>query len=315
MDTLETNTGELDNIVYEVRSLSKKYNTGNGKTGSYAVNALEKVSLNVKRGEFLVVMGKSGSGKSTLLHILGGLDVPTEGLVKIYPEHKSALIKSHTRSFAQMIKNVKIRLNYFLKKMIRHKNVPQPQASQEKTENIDPKKNGEVLNTMNETQRARLRGAYIGMIYQSFHLVPTLTALENTTLPLLFSGFPPKLRAGKAKKALTDLGLEGKFDRRPGQLSGGEQQRVAIARALVTDPQILLADEPTGNLDTQSEENIIKILKGLHDQRQLTVILVTHNQKIAKDLAHRIVILQDGGKISDYYNLGKQPETVAGENL
>lgn len=316
MDTHRTNTGQLG-IIYSLESVSKTYKSEKSKDNSKGTTALKDISLDIASGEFLVIMGKSGSGKSTLLHILGGLDVPTAGQVKIYPEQKDSSSKKKSKWRLQL-------MEYLKRPLIRPVRKKEPtvdknpgQESTHSTGNSKSNHNEKHLNSMNETQRARLRASHIGMIYQSFHLIPTLTARENVALPLLFKGIPPKTRIRKAEKLLQELELEHRMAHLPGQLSGGELQRVAIARALVMEPGILLADEPTGNLDTPSENEILDLLKNLHSKKNLTIVLVTHNEKIKERYADRYIILEDGqikevkhNNSSDYYRLGKQPETL-----
>lgn len=216
--------------VIEVRGLSKIY----GK-GEVAVRALNKVSLQVKKGEFLAIMGPSGSGKSTLMNILGCLDTPTEG-------------------------------DYFL--------------------------DGINVSRMSEKKLARIRNRKIGFVFQTFNLLPRFSALKNVELPLIYRGLNRKSRMERARKALEEVGLGHRMEHKPSELSGGQQQRVAIARALVNEPQIILADEPTGNLDSRSEEGILEIMNRLNRQG-ITIVMVTHDRKVAGH-AHRIINFLDG---------------------
>jgi len=215
--------------VLELEQVTKVY-----QRGKEAVHALDGVTLQVEKGEFVAVVGPSGSGKSTLLYLMGCMDRPTSGQVKI---------------------------------------------------------GGKVVNGLVDEQLARLRQQHIGFVFQQFFLLPTLTALENVLLPTLFSG-----KRAEGGQLLALVGLEGRDDHLPGELSGGEMQRVAVARALVNQPQVLLADEPTGNLDTQSARSIFDLFSRL-SQGGLTVVVVTHNEELAS-LADRIVRLRDG-KIVD----------------
>lgn len=144
-----------------------------------------------------------------------------------------------------------------------------------------------------ESDLAQIRGKKIGFIFQAFNLISTLTALQNVTLPMVFQNIDKEQREKKAKELLKLVGLTERINHRPAQLSGGEQQRVAIARALANDPEVILADEPTGNLDSKTEQEIMKLLKNLHRKHKKTIIMITHNRSIAKD-AERIVQLQDG---------------------
>jgi putative ABC transport system ATP-binding protein len=201
--------------------------------GAHTVHALRGVSLCIRGGDFVAVMGPSGSGKSTLLHLLGALDVPTTGSVH----------------FA-----------------------------------------GRDLKALSERKRSLLRRRHIGFVFQSFNLLPTLTAAENVALPLLLAGEGPS--RSRALAALDRMGLAGRANHFPEQMSGGEMQRVAIARALVTDPELILCDEPTGNLDSANAREVLRLLRSLPDGRR-TVVMVTHDRQAA---AHgdRTIHLRDG---------------------
>jgi len=201
--------------------------------GSEKVRAIKGIDLEIKKGEFLSIVGPSGSGKTTLLHILGCLDVPTSGIVKI--------------------------------------------------DDID-------VETMSESELVRIRREKIGYIFQQFYLIPGLTVYENVRLPLIFS---KKQRTKEEVEKLIELvGLTHRINHKPNQLSGGEMQRTAIARALVNDPEFILADEPTGNLDTENSEKIFDILKSLHNEG-ISIILVTHNPDLAQR-SKRVIKLKDG---------------------
>jgi len=210
--------------------VSKQFGVGKNQ-----VQALNDVSLQVEKGEFVSIIGQSGSGKSTLMNILGCLDVPTTGTYQLL---------------------------------------------------------GMDVGTLSADRRAELRGEKIGFVFQGFHLAPQLTALENVELPLLFRGIAAKKRRIMASEALAEVGLSSRFDHKPSQLSGGQQQRVAIARALASKPPIILADEPTGNLDAGSGQTVLTILKSLH-ARGHTLLLITHDMKVA-DLAQRTLTMTDG---------------------
>jgi macrolide transport system ATP-binding/permease protein len=228
-------TDSTDETVLLVRNATKTY-----RLGDIDVHALRGVSLTVRRGEFVAIMGASGSGKSTLMNILGCLDVPTTG-------------------------------DYLL-------------------EGVDVAK-------LDEPSLARIRGRRIGFVFQSFNLLTRTTAIENVELPLFYSAHI----AGNPQRAEDMLGLLGLGDRtrnQPNQLSGGQQQRVAIARALVNDPAIVLADEPTGNLDSQTAADILATLRAFNRERGVTVVLVTHERVLA-ELADRIVTIRDGLITSD----------------
>lgn len=202
--------------------------------------ALRGVSLIVKKGDFIAIMGPSGSGKSTMMHIMGCLDRPTSG--KIYFE-------------------------------------------------------GRDVSGLSDNELAEIRNKKVGFVFQSFYLLPRYTAIQNVELPLIYQGISPKERREKARVILEKMGLSDRINHRPTQLSGGEQQRVAIARALIVNPVILLADEPTGNLDSKSSHEIMDLISRLHKEENLTIVLVTHERDIA-EYAEKIVRMHDG-KIID----------------
>jgi putative ABC transport system ATP-binding protein len=204
--------------------------------GETEVQAVRGVSISIKKGEFVSIIGKSGSGKSTVLNMVGCLDIPTKG-------------------------------DIFL--------------------------DGENIAKMNEDKLARIRGKKIGFIFQTFNLIPSLTVMENVSVPMVFQGDPKEVRERRAKKLLELVGLNHRLDHKPSELSGGERQRVAIARALSNDPEVILADEPTGNLDTKTGEQILAMLVDLNQSQGKTLIIVTHDDYVAKR-ADRIIRLKDG---------------------
>jgi ABC-type lipoprotein export system ATPase subunit len=206
-------------------------------TASAPVPALRGVSLAVRPGEKVALLGKSGSGKSTLLNLLGGLDRPSSGRVRVA---------------------------------------------------------GHDLARLNARQLADYRLRTVGIIFQSFNLIAARTAVQNVELPMLFAGVGAARRRRQAVAALEAVGLGHRLGHRPGELSGGEAQRVAIARALVNDPAVVLADEPTGNLDSVTASAIMHILLGHVADRQATLVLVTHDEDLARQSADRIVWLRDG---------------------
>jgi len=223
--------------VIELQDVWKIY-----KMGEVEVTALRGLSLNIKRGELISIMGKSGSGKSTSLNIVGCLDVPTKG--KIYLD-------------------------------------------------------GKDISKLHESDLAVIRGRKIGFIFQQFNLIGTLSALENIMMPMMFQNISLLKRKERAIEVLNLVGLGNRMHHRPNQMSGGEQQRVAIARSLVNDPEVLLADEPTGNLDLKTGEQILQLLKNLHNKYKKTVVIVTHDKDIAKE-TDRICYLEDGRVIKTF---------------
>jgi predicted ABC-type transport system involved in lysophospholipase L1 biosynthesis ATPase subunit len=201
------------------------------------VDALRGVSLDIRQGERVALLGKSGSGKSTLLNLIGGLDRPTAGALEVM---------------------------------------------------------GRDLGRLPGRELARFRSATVGMIFQSFNLIPSYTALENVELPMVFAGRPPRERRGEARRALEAVGLGARLHHRPAQLSGGENQRVAVARSLVNRPKVLLADEPTGNLDSDTAAEIVALILDHVRAGAATLILVTHDEELAKGYTDRVLRLKDG---------------------
>ena len=228
----EFRTGDtpLPDIVILTHKLAREYDMG-----SEIVRALRGVDLQIRRNEYVAVMGPSGSGKSTLMNLVGCLDTPTSG-------------------------------EYWL--------------------------NGQKVSDLADDDLARIRNKEIGFVFQTFNLLPRATALHNVELPLIYAGMASRERREKAAQALGRVGLADRMEHKPNELSGGQRQRVAIARALVNDPSILLADEPTGNLDSTTSQEIMQVFGDLHRQGQ-TVVMVTHEADIAAHAA-RVVTLRDG---------------------
>ncbi len=216
--------------IIELNGVCKHY-----QMGKNIVRAICNVDLSVKKGDFIAIMGPSGSGKSTLMNLVGALDVPTSGTIKL---------------------------------------------------------DGQDISKLSESELARLRGKKIGFVFQQFNLIKNLTALENVMLPMTFQGASFEERRKRASFLLSEIGLGDRMNHTPNELSGGQQQRVAIARALANDPEVILADEPTGNLDTKSGENVMDILIKLHKLKK-TVVMVTHDPDIAEH-AETVVMLRDG---------------------
>ncbi len=226
--------------MIELKNACKSY-----RQGAREVHALRNISLSIKKGEFLSVMGPSGSGKSTLLNLIGGLDQPSSGEIFI---------------------------------------------------------DNRPLHGISDDELTLIRRRKVGFIFQFFNLLPILTAAENVSLPLLLEGISFSEIKPKAVKLLSQMGLGSRTEHRPEQLSGGEMQRVAIARALITNPAVLLADEPTGNLDSHTSEEIFLLIKSLNEQGQ-TIVMVTHDSKAAA-YGTRIITLKDGGLSEDIFIKG-----------
>ena len=219
--------------------------------GDVAVHALRGISLTIREGEFVAIMGASGSGKSTMMNIIGCLDRPTRG-------------------------------TYIL--------------------------DGQDVSEMSKDERADIRCQKIGFVFQGFNLLSRTSALENVELPMLYAGVDGAERDRRAKEALAAVGLAGRELNHPNQLSGGQQQRVAVARALVNDPALILADEPTGNLDSRTSVEVMEIFQRLNRERGITLVLVTHEQDIAQ-YAQRVVVFKDG-KIRKDYQIEEQRDAA-----
>jgi putative ABC transport system ATP-binding protein len=219
-----------DNVVIRTYDLWKTYIMGDQE-----IHAVSGVDIEIKRGEYVAIMGPSGSGKSTLMNLIGCLDTPTKG-------------------------------EYFI--------------------------NGNLVSSMTDDELARIRNKEIGFVFQTFNLLPRATALHNVELPLIYSGVPSDQRLERARQALRHVDLEQRMMHKPNECSGGQRQRIAVARALVNNPSILLADEPTGNLDTATGNEIMGLFERLHQQGN-TIVLVTHEHDIALH-AHRIIFVRDG---------------------
>jgi len=232
----QTSRGEelrRNNVVIRTYGLWKTY-----VMGDQEIHAVSGVDLEIKRGEYVAIMGPSGSGKSTLMNLIGCLDTPSRG-------------------------------EYYI--------------------------NGQLVSTLSDDELARIRNKEIGFVFQTFNLLPRATALHNVELPLIYAGLSSDARAAQAKEALRSVDLADRMYHKPSELSGGQRQRVAVARALVNHPSILLADEPTGNLDSATSAEIMALFERLYKMGN-TIILVTHERDIA-EYAHRVVTIRDG-KIS-----------------
>ncbi len=224
--------------VIRFRGVARRY-----EMGDQVVNALDGVDLDIRRNEYVAIIGASGSGKSTMMNIIGCLDRPTEGEYQL---------------------------------------------------------EGHDVGAMNENELARVRNREIGFVFQSFNLLPRANALKNVMQPLVFRGIKLDDRKQKARQSLERVGLGDRVDHLPNQLSGGQRQRVAIARALVGEPAILLADEPTGNLDSRTTVEIMRLFDALHSAGQ-TIIMVTHEADIAAH-CERVIRLEDGRVAEDHRN-------------
>ncbi|MBI2817166.1 MAG: ABC transporter ATP-binding protein [Acidobacteria bacterium] len=217
-------------------NLSRQYNMG-----ASVIRAVDNVSVEIARGEFVALLGASGSGKSTLLHLLAGLDRPTSGSIEVA---------------------------------------------------------GRELGQLSAQELARYRRHTVGMVFQSFNLVPSMTLEENVELPMLFAEVDRQERRTRARQALERVGLAARMRHRPSEISGGEQQRASLARALVNEPVLLLADEPTGNLDSRTGEEIMSLIREFNQTLQMTVLLVTHEAPLADRFARRVLQMGDGKLIA-----------------
>lgn len=209
------------------------------KMDGVSINALSGMNIEIKKSEFVAVVGASGSGKSTCMNMIGCLDIPTKGRI---------FLEEHD------------------------------------------------ISKLDESDLAQIRGEKIGFIFQAFNLIPTLTAVENVILPMTFQNIPREKRMSRAKELLIKVGLKERLNNKPGQLSGGENQRVAIARALANNPEIILADEPTGNLDSKTGAEIMALLKHLHEKEHNTIAMVTHDKALTR-YAERVIHIKDGKNI------------------
>jgi len=228
--------------MIQMRDIVKRYTLG-----GEVINALDHVSMDIKDGEYLSIIGPSGSGKSTLMNIIGCLDLPDEGSYQL---------------------------------------------------------NGKEITKYSQRQLARLRGEHIGFIFQGFNLLNRLDAIENVELPLIYQKIGVRERRARAKEALDLVGLGDRLRHRPNQLSGGQQQRVAIARALAARPQLILADEPTGNLDSKTGQDLMKLLRDLNEGGK-TIVIITHDANVAAQ-ARRTLRIVDG----HIFDEGGAPDAV-----
>jgi len=225
-----------DGVAIQAAAVGKVYGSKKSQ-----VEALRGVSIEVAEGERVALLGKSGSGKSTLLNLLGGLDRPSSGGLRV---------------------------------------------------------DGRDLGQLSGRELARFRSKSVGMIFQSFNLITSRSAVENVTLPMVFTGRPPRERRAAAQATLESVGLGSRLHHRPDQMSGGERQRVAVARALVNRPRIILADEPTGNLDSQTARQVMALILDHVRESGVTLVLVTHDEELAASCTDRVVRLVDG-RIAD----------------
>jgi|TARA_R100000479_G_scaffold33554_3_gene14223 putative ABC transport system ATP-binding protein len=234
LDNFINKNTNMDSLI-KIRNITRDF-----PLGQEIVKVLKGIDLDIKKGEYVALMGPSGSGKSTLMNLLGCLDTPTSGTYEL---------------------------------------------------------NGVDVSNLTDDELAEIRNKEIGFVFQTFNLLPRTTALDNVALPMIYAGASKAARAERAAEVLTNVGLADRMDHKPNQLSGGQRQRVAVGRALVNKPSIILADEPTGNLDSKTSLEIMNLFNAIH-QAGNTVILVTHEEDIAEN-AHRIIRLRDGMVESD----------------
>ncbi|AXT50809.1 ABC transporter ATP-binding protein [Aquimarina sp. BL5] len=227
----------MENVI-DIKGIIRNF-----QLGQETVYVLKGIDLEIKRGDYIAIMGPSGSGKSTLMNLLGCLDTPTDGTYNL---------------------------------------------------------NGNDVSKMTDDELADIRNKEIGFVFQTFNLLPRTTALDNVALPMVYAGVSKKDRNARAEEVLADVGLADRMDHKPNQLSGGQRQRVAVGRALVNKPSIILADEPTGNLDSKTSLEIMQLFDDIHAAGN-TVILVTHEEEVAAH-AHRVIRLRDGIVESDQRN-------------
>ena len=239
---------ETPQPIIELHDIHKTY-----KTGDLEFHALRGISLTVREGEFVAIVGTSGSGKSTMMNVIGCLDRPTAG-------------------------------EYIL--------------------------DGEDVSRLSKDERADIRNRKIGFVFQGYNLLARTSALENVELPMLYAGVETAERMSRATNALAAVGLSGREQNHPNQLSGGQQQRVAVARSLVNQPKLILADEPTGNLDSRTSVEVMDIFQRMNRERRITLVLVTHEPDIA-EYADRVVVFKDG-KIQKDYRI-EEPRIAAEE--
>jgi|SRR5579862_2822461 len=225
------------------------------RMGEAEIRALDDLSLQIRSGEFIALLGQSGSGKSSLLNLLAGLDRPTSG---------SVVVQGHD------------------------------------------------LQNLSRQDLAKYRLKTVGMVFQSFNLIPSMTVAENVELPLRFAEIDRDKRGALCQQALDRVGLGARIRHRPTELSGGEQQRVALARALINQPQILLADEPTGNLDSRTGTEIMNLIRDFNESLGMTVVVVTHERALAERYAKRMILLADGKLLDDQPNIVPSAEMTRG---
>jgi putative ABC transport system ATP-binding protein len=238
----------LDNNIIEMTNVTKSFFIGKPNQ----LDILRNINLNVKKGEFIAIIGASGSGKSTLMNIIGALDRQTSG-------------------------------EYFL--------------------------GGTDISKINDNDLSEIRNKKIGFVFQSSNLIPRTNSLQNVELPMLYYGIDRKTRKNKAKELLQLVGMDDRMNHLPSELSGGQKQRVAIARALANDPDIILADEPTGALDSETGRIIMDIFHKIHETQGRTIILITHEMKLASE-TQRIITLKDGEIIGEKINTSKNIMTL-----
>ncbi|MGH9497310.1 MAG: ABC transporter ATP-binding protein [Candidatus Sulfotelmatobacter sp.] len=235
-------------IAVRAESVSRHY-----RMGETLIRAVDDISLEIRSGEFVALLGTSGSGKSSMLNLIAGLDRPTSGSVIV-----------QDRDLARLSRE----------------------------------------------ELAKYRLHVVGMVFQSFNLIPSMTMAENVELPMRFAEVDRDKRQGLAREALQRIGLGGRMDHRPSELSGGEQQRAALARALINRPQLLLADEPTGNLDSHTGTEIMEMVRGFNRDLGMTVVMVTHERALAERYAQRMIFLGDGKLVDDRPNSPAAPPEI-----
>ncbi len=282
-----------------VSNLTKIYGTG-----ETATRALDNVSFSIAQGEFVAIVGSSGSGKSTLLHLMGGVDRPTSGTVCLSGENVYARSDEQLAVFRRREVGIVYQFYNLIPVLNVVENMTLPVALDGRPINEERDRptsgtvclSGENVYARSDEQLAVFRRREVGIVYQFYNLIPVLNVVENMTLPVALDGRP--INEERLRSLIEALGLRGREAHLPSQLSGGQQQRVAIGRALMNRPSVILADEPTGNLDSRNSADIMALLRSANKDEGQTLVVITHDEDIALS-ADRIIAIEDGGIVRD----------------